>query len=65
MTIQETQLERTLALPKETWQEIDERAKARGIKSDAVIREALHLYFDLVGAPFSSRQPPRRTLISQ
>lgn len=40
---------RVLALLREMWEEVDERAQALGINAEAVIREALHTYFDLVG----------------
>ena len=54
MAYQEKRLQRTLALPEDIWHEIDDRAKALGIRTDEVIREALHTYFDLVGAPRGS-----------
>ena len=51
MVYQQRQIERALVLPEDTWHEIDERAQALGTRADVVIREALHTYFDLVGAP--------------
>ena len=41
--------QRSVNLHKEIWREIDGRAQAIGASTDAVIREALHTYFDLVG----------------
>jgi hypothetical protein len=46
--------QRTVTLDKEIWDEIDGRAEATGTSSDAVIREALHTYFDLVGPVLGS-----------
>ena len=48
-------VKRAVALPQYIWDEIANRARAFEGSHDAVIREALHTYFDLVSAMETAR----------